>query len=212
AGHPAGHRPAAAAAGGGKRPRARLRLPSPAPPGRCQPGTDPPVGTPRAGFHPHPSGQVPRPAGIAGRGDRAVNARAPLWACLHLRAPALAAGRRRLAEPPGLLAICDGPQTRPFVLACSAAAAMAGVRPGQSLPAARALCPALRVLPRDPAAERELRELLGQWAYGYSDQVSPDLPDAVALEVGGSLTLCRGWPRLGRCLRDDLALLGLEAG
>lgn len=141
-----------------------------------------------------------------------MNARAPLWACLHLRAPALAAVRRRLAEPPGLLAICDGPQTRSFVLACSAAAAMAGVRPGQSLPAARALCPALRVLPRDPAAERELRELLGQWAYGYSDQVSLDLPDAVALEVGGSLKLFRGWPRLERCLRDDLARLGLEAG
>lgn len=140
-----------------------------------------------------------------------MNTRVPLWACLHLRAPALAAVQRRLASPPSLLAVSDGAENRPWILACSAAASTAGVRPGQSLPAARALCPALKVQRRDPAAERELHELLGAWAYGYSDQVSLELPEAVALEVGGSLKLFRGWPNLERLLREDLARLGLEA-
>lgn len=140
-----------------------------------------------------------------------MNASRTLWACLHLQAPALAAVQRRLASPPQRLAVTDGPDSRPRILACSAAATAAGVRPGQPVNAARALCPDLHVLPRDPVAERELRELLGAWAYGYSDQVSLELPDAVALEVGGSLKLFRGWANLERLLRDDLAHLGLEA-
>jgi nucleotidyltransferase/DNA polymerase involved in DNA repair len=65
-------------------------------------------------------------------------------------------------------------------------------------------------MPRDLPAERALRELLGAWAYGFSDQVSLDLPEAVALEVGGSLKLFRGWPTLERQLRADLAALGLD--
>ena len=135
----------------------------------------------------------------------------PLWACLHLRAPALAAVQRRLAVPPQRLAVSDGPDSRPHILACSAAAAEAGVRPGQPLTAARALCPSLHVQARDRGAERELHELLGAWAYGYSDQVSLELAEAVALEVGGSLKLFRGWSNLERLLRQDLSRLGLEA-
>lgn len=136
---------------------------------------------------------------------------ATLWACLRLKAPALAAVRRRLADPSPWLVITDGPGNRPLVLACSKAAAQAGVRPGLSVPAARALCPQVVTTPRDPTAEQALRELLGAWAYGFSDQVTLALPDAVAFEVGGSLRLFRGWPQLERQLRSDLDTLGFEA-
>lgn len=140
-----------------------------------------------------------------------MSTRPPLWACLHLRAPALSAVQRRLASPPQRLAVTDGPDSRPRILACSAAAAEAGVRPGQPVTAARALCPDLHVQPRDIAAEHELRELLGAWAYGYSDQVSLELPEAVVLEIGGSLKLFRGWANLEHLMRSDLATLGLDA-
>src|SRR5690606_33089492 len=136
---------------------------------------------------------------------------AALWACLRLKAPALAAVRRRLAQPSPWLAVTDGPGNRPQVLACAKAAMQAGVRPGLSVPAARALCPQVVTTPRDPAAEQALRELLGAWAYGFSDQVTLALPDAVAFEVGGSLRLFRGWPQLERQLRSDLDTLGFEA-
>ena len=134
-----------------------------------------------------------------------------LWACLRLKAPSLAAVRRGLAEPSPWLAITDGPGNRPVVLACAKAAAQAGVRPGMSVPAARALCAQVVTTPRDPAAEQALRELLGAWAYGFSDQVTLALPDAVAFEVGGSLRLFHGWPQLERQLRSDLDTLGFEA-
>lgn len=134
-----------------------------------------------------------------------------LWACLRLADPALAAVQRRLATPPAKLAVLDGPPQRPQVLACSEGARRAGVRPGLGLPAARALCPELAALPRDAAAEQALWQLLGAWAYGFSDQVSLALPDAVVLEVGGSLRLFRGWPALERQLRADLGQLGLAA-
>lgn len=139
-----------------------------------------------------------------------MTAPAELWTCLRLRAPALAAVQRRCANPPARLAVIDGPSQRPVVLACSAQAAATGVRPGLGLAAARALCPDLTAMPRDLPAERALRELLGAWAYGFSDQVSLDLPEAVALEIGGSLKLFRGWPTLERQLRADLLALGLD--
>lgn len=136
---------------------------------------------------------------------------ASLWACLRLADPALAAVQRRLATLPERLAVLDGPPQRPQVLACSDGARRTGVRPGLGLPAARALCPDLVALPRDAGAEQALWQLLGAWAYGFSDQVSLALPDAVVLEVGGSLRLFRGWPALERQLRGDLAQLGLAA-
>lgn len=136
---------------------------------------------------------------------------ASLWACLRLADPALAAVQRRLATVPERLAVLDGPPQRPQVLACSDGARRAGVRPGLGLPAARALCPDLVALPRDAGAEQALWQLLGAWAYGFSDQVSLALPDAVVLEVGGSLRLFRGWPALERQLRGDLGQLGLAA-
>ncbi len=136
---------------------------------------------------------------------------ATLWVCLRLKAPSLAAVRRRLAEPSPWLAITDGPGNRPQVIACTKAAAQAGVRPGLSVPAARALCAQLVTTPRDANAEQDLRELLGAWAYGFSDQVTLALPDAVTFEVGGSLRLFRGWPQLERQLRSDLDTLGFEA-
>ncbi len=133
------------------------------------------------------------------------------WTCLLIQTPALAAIQRSQPDPPERLAVIDGPDNRSRVLTCTQAASRHGVRPGQSLPAALALCPDLNLRRRDPVAEKALWSLLGQWAYSFSDQVLLALPDAVVLETGGSLALFGGWTALERQLRADLAHLGIHA-
>ncbi len=132
------------------------------------------------------------------------------WTCLLIQAPALTAIQRSQPDLPERLAIIDGPDNRSRILACTAEAGRHGVRPGLSIPAALALCPDLSLRKRDPLAEKALWSLLGQWAYGFSDQVVLTLPDAIVLETGGSLALFGGWHALERQLHADLAHLGIQ--
>jgi protein ImuB len=80
--------------------------------------------------------------------------------------------------------------------------------PGLTLAQAQALVPGLRSHPRDLASETARLELLGALAYGFSSQVRLLPPDAVALEVGGSLRLFGGYDALQRELRASLGQLG----
>lgn len=134
----------------------------------------------------------------------------PAWLAIRFPDLALDAARRGAEPDPAPCAVIDRDAAIPRVVAACAAAMKAGVRPGLSQAAARALCPGLRALPRDTDAERVLRELLGEWAYGFSDAVSLALHDAVVLEIGASLTLFGGWPVVERRLRAELAALGVR--
>src|ERR1700722_13936528 len=80
----------------------------------------------------------------------------------------------------------------------------AGVRPGQPLAAARAICANVRALARDITAEQRLLKSLAAWAYRFSSQVSIGDRDALLIEVGASLRLFGGWPKLERRLRHAL--------
>lgn len=133
------------------------------------------------------------------------------WTCLLIQTPELAAIQRSQPNLPDRLAVIDGPDNRSRILACTADAGRHGVRPGQSIPSALALCPDLTLRRRDPVAEKALWSLLGQWAYGFSDQVVLALTDAVVLETGGSLALFGGWSALEQQLRADLVHLGIRA-
>jgi protein ImuB len=97
------------------------------------------------------------------------------------------------------------------VLACSTAAQAAGVRPGSPLAVAWALVPSLRVLSRDADAEREALEAIATWACQFSEKVSLEPPQAVLIEVEGSLRLFGGIGRLAARLRGGLSALGFEA-
>ena len=132
-----------------------------------------------------------------------------LWAAIHLPRRALDAALRRQPDPAAPLALADGPPQRRVVVQANAAAEAAGVRPGQPLAAAVALCPGLATLPFDAAEASRLLDLACAWAYRYSGQVCRDEADTVWLEVGGSLGLFGPWPRFERLLRDDLRELGL---
>lgn len=141
-------------------------------------------------------------------------------ACLTVPLFPLAA---RLRSEPELireaLAILEGNGQAARIVAATRAARAAGVRPGLSLPQARALCPKLAVRPRDAISERAAEEALIEVADAFSPRVesvgdgtifldldglpqSPSLRDAAAAEPDG----------LERALGRDLAAAADAAG
>jgi protein ImuB len=135
------------------------------------------------------------------------------WLCLRFPQLALDAVRA-CADATGdarPLAVIEGPLPRRQVLLADAAAARAGVRPGQPLAAARVLCPGLHVLARQPEAERQLLESLASWAYRFSADIVLAASDTLLLEAGGSLALFGGWAAFERRLRSELAGFGFAA-
>ena len=62
----------------------------------------------------------------------------------------------------------------------------------------------------DPALEVAARDMLANWAYGFSSQVSLKFPRAIVLEIGASHALFGDWPCLERRLRSELQALGFR--
>ncbi|TCV97480.1 protein ImuB [Luteibacter rhizovicinus] len=130
-----------------------------------------------------------------------------LWACL--RFPGLAFSAAFAATPEaGPSALLDNRARKRVIAAVSPEAADAGVKRGQSLAAARALCPSLAVRPRDRAAEARLLAELAAWCYQFSGHVSLIPPNALLMEAGASLRLFDGWPVLAARLKEGLAAQG----
>ena len=86
-----------------------------------------------------------------------------------------------------------------------------GLRRGQGVAEARAICPTLDVLPADPAADRALLEALADWCDRYTPLVALDGEDGLHLDITGCTHLHGG----ERALLDDvlarLFALGIEA-
>jgi len=135
-----------------------------------------------------------------------------LWACLIL--PSL---------PLDVFARAQGPeaQARPFavttgghyprIVAANAAARAAGIREGQLVAASLALAPDLVMRDRDPGAEGTALEAVGAWATQFTPAVSLARPDAVLAEIGGSLRLFGGLPKLAARLAQGAQDLGYAA-
>ncbi len=94
--------------------------------------------------------------------------------------------------------IVDGEDRQRTVRAVNAAAWRDGVRRGQDLNAAQALCPSLRAEPRDLRRENARLEELAAWAQRFTPWVSVEPPASLLLEVrtslhlfGGAQGLCR---------------------
>lgn len=130
-----------------------------------------------------------------------------LWACL--RFPGLAFSAAFAATPEaGPAALLDVRARQRLIAAANGDATALGVRRGQSVAAARALCPALHVRPRDRDAEHRLLADLAAWCYQFSGHVSLVPPHAILMEVGASLRLFEGWPVLAMRLREGLQAQG----
>ncbi len=129
-----------------------------------------------------------------------------LWFCLYLPRLGLELFTRSLE---------DGAAARPSALVAqhrlvqiNAAALAQGLRPGQSLATAQSICPDLAVGWRDPEREAVALRHLADWAWRFTPQVSLAPPDALLLEIAGSLRLFRGLDRLQQQILAGIRELG----
>ena len=97
------------------------------------------------------------------------------------------------------------------MLHANAAAARCGIAPGLRVSAALALARGLRVLARNPDHERRALQRLAAWAGQFSSLVHVEAPQALLLEVGGSLRLFGGLENLLTQVELGLTELGYTA-
>lgn len=133
-----------------------------------------------------------------------------LWACILLPQLALDGVLRRQATPDEPLALIDGPLQRRILRGVNAAAKAVGLRSGQPLSLAQAICPRFHVAEYDVADVAHWHTFLAAWAYRYGSQVSREMPGALLMEVAASFRLFGPWPRLEARLREDLRELGFR--
>ncbi len=93
--------------------------------------------------------------------------------------------------------------------ALSAAAEAAGLRPGQPLRDALAMCPALVTRPAAPEAEAAFLAALRRWAGKFSPWVAEEPPDGLVVDLTGCAHLFGGEAALLAQAEADCADLGL---
>ena len=132
----------------------------------------------------------------------------------YLALPALrleVAVQRRPALAGRPVALCEARGNRVVLVACSAAAREAGVRPGMTRAEGRALCHALEALPVDPPAEAAALEALAGEALALSPLVSLDPPLGLFAEAASCAHLCHGEDGLLAALRALATRRGLSS-
>src|SRR5262249_37150511 len=132
-----------------------------------------------------------------------------LWVALELPSLPLQIVERggACAEP---LVISEGSAQRPTVACANEAAREAGIREGQAVAAAKALAGDLRILARDPQAERETLERIAAWAGQFTPMVSVD-GQGIVLEIESSLRLFDGHAKLTASIQRGVHQLGYRA-
>ena len=132
-----------------------------------------------------------------------------LWLALHL--PMLGLEER--------LGTFDVDTSAPAVLVAdnrivqvNESARKAEIALGGTLATANSILPGLKAFSRDPSAEHERLAMLAEVAYRYTPRVSPAPPDALLLEVRGSLGLFGGLQALVDGLVADCQRLGHGPG
>ena len=131
------------------------------------------------------------------------------WVALELPALPL-----QIAERAGVASdawvISEGTKQRPTVACANAAARAAGIRDGQAVAAAKALAGELRVIERDPAAERAALEGLAAWAGQFTPMVAVE-EQGIVLEVASCLRLFGGHAQLTSAILRGVHGLGFHA-
>jgi len=177
---------------------------------RVTPGVSPspaPQPVPAERVHPRPR-LAPGGGRRRGAGDPApaTPAARELWLAVYLPHYVLESLRPPASVP---VVVVDLERGAKVVCDCDALAAAAGVGPGMALNSALALQPGLHVLARDPGRERALLEAVATVALDFTPRVNLEPPDAVLLEVRGSLRLFGGVRRMCELLRQRLQSGGL---
>ncbi|MDE0149911.1 MAG: hypothetical protein OXM58_16215 [Rhodospirillaceae bacterium] len=128
--------------------------------------------------------------------------------------------RRRPALAVRPVAIVRHDRGRRIAVAVNGPAGRSGVRPGQSLADARSLCPALKAVEADPAADSRLLLHLARWCTRYTPWVAPEAPaeddppapaqseTALLLDISGCAHLAGGEEMLSGNLANRLEDFG----
>ena len=133
-----------------------------------------------------------------------------LWTCLHFSDFSLQLRLRAGALSSGPLIVASG-GNRPQVVSCNVLARRHGITSGMTVSAAIALAPDLVECLRDPAAEMQALEGAAAWAGQFTSFVSVSPPDALLLEIEGSVRLFGGLRMLLLHLSRELGELGYTA-
>jgi protein ImuB len=143
----------------------------------------------------------------------AATANRELWLALYLPCVMLDSLQAAVAALPGHppVAVVDLERGGEVVCACDAAACAAGVVPGMAMVSALALLPALQTLARDRRREQALLDTVATLGIRFTPRVSLEPPDAVLLEVRGSLRLFGGVRALFERVREHIQSAGITA-
>ena len=131
---------------------------------------------------------------------------------LSLWFPRLAAERvQRIRQDvlPLPLAVVTEVNGAQLLASLSPEAEAAGLRPGQPLRDATAICPGLLTVPADPLAEARFLGVLRRWAGRFSPWVSDEPPDSLMVDLTGSAHLFGGERAVLARVAEDCAGLGL---
>jgi protein ImuB len=139
-----------------------------------------------------------------------------LWSCLHfadfslqLVARAVPVGNMPGSDSAPLIITTGG--NRPRVVSCNSPARSHGIAPGMTVSAAVALACDLIECPRDLARERRALEGAAAWGSQFTSMISVAPPDALLLEIEGSLRLLGGLRATLLRLSRDVSELGYTA-
>jgi len=132
-----------------------------------------------------------------------------LWACLHI--PDFSLQLLLRAAPSAAPVIVSTGGNQPTVLSCDTEARSRGIAPGMKVSAAIALAPDLVEHHRDASGERRALERLAGWAGQFTSMVSLSPPDALLLEVEGSLRLLGGLGQIMLQLAGGSSEIGYTA-
>jgi protein ImuB len=135
-----------------------------------------------------------------------------LWACLLL--PSLSLDVFARAQSPAdaakPFAVATGGRT-PRIVRANPCARNSGIHAGQLVSASLALSPDLVLRDRDLDAEVAALAAIAAWATQFTPAIALTPPDAVLVEIGGSLRLFGGLPKLTARLSRGVRDLGYAA-
>ncbi|MGA1801826.1 Y-family DNA polymerase [Rhizobium sp. HT1-10] len=118
---------------------------------------------------------------------------------------------RTTGRPEASPLVCAGRVKNAMRLtALEAAAEVIGLKPGQGVAEARAMCPDLDVVEDDEVADRRLLEAMADWCDRYTPLVSLDGRDGLFLDITGCAHLFGGEKALLKDILFRLFHLGLE--
>jgi protein ImuB len=107
------------------------------------------------------------------------------------------------------VAVFDGPDTLPRVVACNEAASLEGIEVGCTK-AQVAQCPGILLRKRDPKQEQSAQDALVDCALAFSPRVESTLQGVVSLDIAGTEKIFGPPQTLVRALAGSAAKIGLE--